>query len=333
MKPYSFAFAVVVACPMSQASAHHGNSEYDLTASVRYEGVVTEVLWRNPHSIVRLETRTAAGEPMTLEIEGGAPAMLRTAGFTANSIAKGDRVTAVVSPSRRFPERFAFGRDIIKADGSVVALTSFSLRQPQAKESATDVYGTWVPTVDLFQNMRAWARNSRLTEKGQGIRDRYSPTMSAQAACAPLTAPIVMTYPVALTLKRSSDGIAIVTEWLSTERTVYLDGRPHPPSQQRFVQGHSVGRWEDEVLVVDTTNFADEVTWAGLSSGGAKHLVERFTVSDDGKALNYSFAWDDAEYLAEPVSGSGQFLFRPDLKLEGADCDLESAQRFFEQFR
>jgi hypothetical protein len=333
MKLRSFAFAVVVICPMSQASAHHGNSEYDLTTTVRYEGVVTEVLWRNPHSIVKLETHTAAGELTTLEIEGGAPAMLRTAGFTASSIAKGDRVTVVVSPSRRFPERFAFGRDVIKADGSVVALTSFSLPQPRANESATDVYGTWVPTVDLFQNMRAWTRNSRLTEKGQGIRDRYSPTMSAQAACAPLTAPILMTYPVALTLKRSRDGISIATDWLSSERTVYLDGRPHPPSQQRFLQGHSVGHWENEVLVVDTTNFADEVTWGGLSSGGAKHLVERFAVSEDGKAMNYSFVWDDAEYLAEPVSGSGPILFRPDLKLEGADCDLESAQRFFQQFQ
>ena len=86
------------------------------------------------------------------------------------------------------------------------------------------------------------------------------------------------------------------------------------------------------MLVVDTTNFADEVTWAGLSSGGAKHLVERFAVSDDGKAMNYSFVWEDAEYLAEPVSGSGQLTFRPDLKLEGADCDLESARRFIQQF-
>jgi hypothetical protein len=289
MKLSSLAFAVVVVCPMSQASAHHVNTEYDLTITVRYEGVVTELLWRNPHSIVKLETRTAAGEPMTLEIEGGAPAMLRTAGFTANSIAKGDRVTAVVSPSRRFPERFAFGRDIIKADGSVVALTSFSLPKPQVNDLATDVYGTWVPTVDLFQNMRAWVRGFRLTEKGQSIRDRYSPTMSAQAACAPLTAPILMTYPVALALKRTSDGIAIASDWIGAERTVYLDGRPHPPSQQRFVQGHSVGRWENKVLVVDTTNFADEVTWTGVSSGGAKHVVERFSVSNDGRAMNYSF--------------------------------------------
>ena len=90
MKLCSIAFAVVV-CPISQALAHHGNTEYDLTITVRYEGVVTEVLWRSPHSIVKLETRTAAGEPITLEIEGGVPAMLRTAGFTANTIARGDR--------------------------------------------------------------------------------------------------------------------------------------------------------------------------------------------------------------------------------------------------
>jgi hypothetical protein len=333
MRPAAIAFASAVASCASAALAHHGNSEYDLTVIVRYEGVVSELAWRNPHIFMRLETRTQAGEPMTLEIEGGAPAMLRTAGFTANPIATGEHVTAVVSPSRRFPERFAFGQEIIKADGTIVPLASTRLPKLQIHSLATDVFGTWVPTTELFQQMRVWVRAWKLTEKGRAIREGFSPTMSSQAACAPLTAPILMVYPVALALERSSAGIAIRSDWLDAERTVYLDGRLHPPSDQRFVQGHSVAQWESDVLVVDTTNFADEVSWAGLASGRDKHLVERFAVSEDGGAMNYSFVWEDPEYLAEPVSGSGQLRFRPDLQLGGTECDLESAQRFFQQFR
>src|SRR5262245_61474008 len=84
------------------AVGHHGNSEFDLTSTVRYEGTIVELRWINPHTVTKLETRTAAGEPITLEIEGSSPAILRTGGFSAESLRKGDRVTAVVSPSRRF---------------------------------------------------------------------------------------------------------------------------------------------------------------------------------------------------------------------------------------
>jgi hypothetical protein len=333
MKPASFGFAFAVVWCANTALAHHGNSEYDLTVTVRYEGVISEQLWRNPHSFTRLETRTEAGKTIVLEIEGGSIAMLRTAGLTASSIVKGERVTAVVSPSRRFPERFAFGHEIIKADGTVVPLASTSLPKSHVDERATDVFGTWVPTVELFQQMRGWVRAWELTEKGQGIRERFSPTMSSQAACAPLTAPILMVYPVALVLERSSEGIAVRSDWMGAERTIYLNGRPHPSSEQRFLQGHSVGHWEDGRLVVDTTNFADEVSWAGLASGRDKHLVERFAISQDRSAMNYSFVWEDPEYLAEPVSGSGQFSYRSDLKLGSTECDLESARRFFQQFQ
>lgn len=333
MRRGSIACAFVAFWCTSGALAHHGNSEYDFTVTVRYEGVVTDVLWKNPHTYIKLETRTGTGEPMTLEIEGAPPAMLRTGGFTADSIVKGARVTAVVAPSRRFPGRFAFGREIIKADGVVIPLTSVRLPTPRVSESAADVLGTWVPTGELFGSMRGWVRAWTLTEKGQVIRERFDPTMSAQAACAPLTAPILMVYPVALALERSGDGIAIRSDWLGAERTVFLDGRAHPPSAQVFVQGHSVGHWEGKVLVVDTTNFADEVSWAGLASGKNKHLVERFAIEEGGKAMNYSFVWEDAEYLAAPVSGSGQFRFRPDVTLGDTECDVESARRFFQQFQ
>ena len=333
MRPASIVFAFAVISRASVAVAHHGNSEYDLTVVVRYEGVVSEQIWKNPHTLTRLETRSETGEPMTLEIEGGSPAMLRTSGLTANSILKGDHVTAVVSPSRRFPEKFAFGLEIIKADGTIVPLSSTRLPKPQVSELATDVFGTWVPTVDLFQQMRGWVRTWKLTEKGQGIRERFSPTMSSQASCTPNTAPILMVYPVAVALERSSDRISIRSDWLGAERTVYMDGRAHLPLDERFQQGHSVGHWDDEVLVVDTTNFADEVSWAGLASGRDKHLVERFAVSEDRTTMNYSFVWEDPEYLAEPVTGGGPLRFRPDLRLGGTECDLESAQRFFQQFQ
>ena len=58
-------------------------------------------------------------------------------------------------------------------------------------------------------------------------------------------------------------------------RTVHMDGRPHLPPHIRQWLGDSVGRWEGDTLVVDTTNFTDQTSFNG--SGDQLHLIERFT--------------------------------------------------------
>jgi hypothetical protein len=58
-------------------------------------------------------------------------------------------------------------------------------------------------------------------------------------------------------------------------RTIPLDGGPHVPPPFRQWLGDSVGRWEDNTLVVDTTNFTDRTPFWGARE--ELHLVERFT--------------------------------------------------------
>jgi len=58
-------------------------------------------------------------------------------------------------------------------------------------------------------------------------------------------------------------------------RMVALDQRPHPPKQIRQWLGHSVGRWEGDTLVVDTTNFTDKTDFEGSRQN--LHLIERYT--------------------------------------------------------
>jgi hypothetical protein len=335
MRSATISFGVLSALYAGLASSHHGNAEYDLDVVVRYEGVILEHQWRNPHTLTRLATHTPSGEPITLEIEGASPNILRTGGATANEILEGEHVTAVVSPSKRFPNQKAYGLQIIKTDGAVVPLSpsrKATAQDEQPAQAATSLFQTWLPPEDLFEQMRQWARSWALTEKGQAIRQRYSPMMLRGAECIPFSSPMLMTYPVAVGLVQFTDRVAIRIDWLGAERTVYMDGRDHPPPTERFLQGHSTGRWDGKVLVVDTRNFADEV-WATLPSGAGKHLVERFALSADGRNLNYNFVLEDPEYLSRPVSGAGQMTYRPDLKFGGIECDVDLAKRFFKDFQ
>jgi hypothetical protein len=172
-----------------------------------------------------------------------------------------------------------------------------------------------------------------LTEEGRAIRNRYTPVASGQAQCIPVSAPMLMVYPVVIVLERSADGVAIKTDWLGAERTVYTDGRAHPPAQERFAQGHSTGRFVDDALVVETTNFTDQET-AGVPSGSRKHLLERFELADDGKTLRYEFFWRDPQYLTnDGLMGNAELSYRPDLATASIACDREIAERFFREFQ
>jgi hypothetical protein len=64
--------------------------------------------------------------------------------------------------------------------------------------------------------------------------------------------------------------------------------------------GDSVGRWEGDTLVVDTTGFNDR-TWlndAGAQHSDALHLVERFRPVLNGKYLEYKMTAEDPKVLA-----------------------------------
>lgn len=69
--------------------------------------------------------------------------------------------------------------------------------------------------------------------------------------------------------------VVVATEAIHEARIVPLDGRPHHPQNVRGWNGDSVGHWEGETLVVDTTNFSPKANFMG--SAADLHLIERFT--------------------------------------------------------
>ena len=82
-----------------------------------------------------------------------------------------------------------------------------------------------------------------------------------------------------------------------------MDGRGHPETDERTSwEGHSIGRWEGETLVVDTTQFRDhpEGNGRGVPSGALKHMIERYSLSEDGRRVVIDVFLEDPEFLAEP---------------------------------
>jgi hypothetical protein len=91
-------------------------------------------------------------------------------------------------------------------------------------------------------------------------------------------------------LVQTQDHVVILNEMIHSARVVALNGRPHLPPSIRKLTGDSIGHWEGDTLVVDTTNFSQEAGFRGASAN--MHLVERFT-RVDADTLRYEFTVDD----------------------------------------
>ena len=91
--------------------------------------------------------------------------------------------------------------------------------------------------------------------------------------------------------------VVIVNEMIHEPRIVALDGRAHLPQSIRLWKGDSIGHWEGDTLVVDTTNFTDQTNFRG--AGQNLHLVERFT-RVDADTLRYEFTVDDPQSFTRP---------------------------------
>src|SRR5262245_20212304 len=93
--------------------------------------------------------------------------------------------------------------------------------------------------------------------------------------------------------------VMILTEMVHDARIIRMNSE-HLPKTIRKWMGDSVGRWDGETLVVDTTNFTDKTRFRGASED--LHVVERFT-RVSANALLYRFTVEDPSTWARPWTG------------------------------
>ncbi len=112
---------------------------------------------------------------------------------------------------------------------------------------------------------------------------------------------------------QTRDAVVIFGELIHDARVIRIGG-PHAPPRARFWLGDSVGRWEGDTLVVDTTNFNDRRKWRGSTEN--IHVVERLTRLKD--RIRYSFTVEDPDTWTKPWSGEVAFLPTTDRMFEYA---------------
>ena len=94
-------------------------------------------------------------------------------------------------------------------------------------------------------------------------------------------------------------------EQSSWTRNIYIDGRPHPPAEQLFQHGHSLGKMDGDVFVVETTNFTFDPDGfddqSHIATSHLKRQIERYKALPDGN-LEIEITIEDPLFLKAPFT-------------------------------
>jgi hypothetical protein len=95
--------------------------------------------------------------------------------------------------------------------------------------------------------------------------------------------------------------VTIITEWSGDVRQIFTDGRGHPDDFLPSFQGHSIGHWEGNDLVVDTVGISPKASLntLGMQQSDQMHVTERFHEYKPG-FLEISYHIEDPKAFAKP---------------------------------
>jgi hypothetical protein len=313
------------------ALAHHSPAGYDMQALRTVEGTITEYDWGNPH--VYLSVREN-GSDLVWVVEAFPSTAMKQYGWAKDTFAPGDPVIVGGHPGRNTARTVLFLQNIRKA-GAVASIYDSggavaAAPPPPPSFRATSLAGTWVSGVGpAFLSFFTPGVVQLATLAGAvAIAEFRDSEANPGLDCVPFAPPPYMILPGFRSIELRDDAVLIRGEDAAVERVVHLNVANHEGAAPS-VEGHSIGRFENGVLVVDTARFAPHRlgNGAGLPSGAGKHLVERFALNAEG-ALTYSFEVEDPEYLKERVTGTAQWAHRPDVEYTPTPCSRDNAKRF-----
>lgn len=313
------------------AFAHHSEApHFDADIELIIENAsIVEWKFVNPHSYLYFDVASDDGDATNWRCESSAATMLKRNGWTDETLARGELVTIVGSPARReanvcslksitLADGRVIGRNDNVAGATVTTATAFErvdqgeISRPYAHETGQpNISGAWLtlsfgpgskggeaPPPD--QGEPIWG-GYELTELGLEKAREYDVRYDDPALnCHPIN--IIQGWNHDINVNEVSqydDKIVLQYGFVDFVRTIYLNMDQHPDDLEPSVGGHSIGRWVDDVLVVDTIGFEEGVL---LHQGGVRHsenlhVTERFYRDRETNELVRNYTLSDPDYF------------------------------------
>ncbi|HUF72592.1 MAG TPA: DUF6152 family protein [Gammaproteobacteria bacterium] len=322
--------------------AHHGFGNFDSSADLMtLTGVVTGVEFINPHSWVYFTVTDEAAEEQHWRCELRAATVLTRSGWTPEMFVNGETITVLALPDRSDP-RSCYLSNITFEDGTSYNRYAQIDESTEPEELTFDegerplrlangelnISGDWAPVQMLLTDPRVGGipreeqpENARgpggggpraepvaMTEAGQAAVDAIdfrSPEGNPRFRCE--TTSVIFDWPWDGSTNRivqRGDTISLIYGQHGFTRTIHMHLDAHPADIEPSRAGHSIGRWEDGVLVVDTVGFLPGLLTGQILHSGELHVVERFSLDAEMSTLTREYTAEDPLYFVGQHTGS-----------------------------
>ena len=343
------------------ALAHHGtNGQFDASKLLTVTGVISDLAFVNPHAYVYVDVTDENGEVATWNCEMRASSVLRRSGWTPEMFANGTPVHIEGVAARRDPlgcyiETISFkgGAPIERYAQLSEAQIDDLLSEDEVEELVEsrpaltawgdpNIDGDWAAEQRLVGAISGPAaagmgpgpgRGPRpggvqLTEAGEAYRAEVidaEDNVAGRLDCQPRDFFSDWTFDQPSNrIIQEQDKITLKYGFMDTERVIHLNMDEHPENLTPSWAGHSIGKWEDGELVVDTIGFTRFASNRSTRSE-QYHTTERFALDHDAGSLTRTYTAEDPLFLQGQQSGS-DVVFVADYPWEPYACDDRSVE-------
>jgi hypothetical protein len=230
-------------------------------------------------------------------------------GTSADRYGQLSKAPAPVTAAGARPARLPSGEPNISGDWAPEQLVMTDPRGRGGALVPLSQAESFEPGANTTENARQYrTREVALTPAGQQAADAfetYNPQHNPRMRCETTSIIFDWTYDGAVNrITQTADTVTLEYGQLGFTRTIHLNMREHPARIEPSRAGHSIGRWENDVLVVDTVGFAPGVLSPPVLHTERLHVVERFSLDPAGPTLVRSYVAEDPLYFAGTYSGS-----------------------------
>ncbi len=181
---------------------------------------------------------------------------------------------------------------------------------PKLFDGTPDISGPWVgggSNDDIEREGGLKPGDMPLLPWAKALRDSRKEEDEPYLYCTPMSVPRMNPYPWRFVQSYTAQGpthIFVVHENgdAGSIRQIFMDGRGHPDDPIPSWWGHSIGKWEDDTLVIDTVGYNDKFWFdsRGTPHTEQLHTIERWTRINWG-TMTHDFTLDDPGAFSRPV--------------------------------
>jgi hypothetical protein len=154
--------------------------------------------------------------------------------------------------------------------------------------------------------------------------------MTLDKVCSPPSIIYALQGPFPIEIYQGTELIVMKLEYYDMVRIIFMNRKEHlPPDAPHTKVGDSIGHWEGDTLIVDTTHLeAATVTNNGLFHSDSARVVERFRLGADGKTLNATQEFEDPDTLENRGVRFITWTARPGDHIYPYECDPRFAENY-----